>query len=63
MKMEQNDESEKAVPTPGALERFKAKLQELSERRNGVFRDILGNIERRKMEEVRRRMETREDGK
>lgn len=61
--MEQNDDIGEEVTSQGAFERFKAKLKELSDRRNTVFMDILDGIGKRKMDEVRQRMESQESDK
>ncbi len=60
--MKQNDDMGEVVPAQGAFGRFEAKIKELSDRRNGVFVDILGRIDKRKLDEVRQRMESSQEG-
>lgn len=58
--MGQNDDTREGFPGRGAFGKFKTRLKELSERRNGVFMDILARIDQRKMDEIRQKMEPQE---
>lgn len=57
----ENNIGEEMGSAKGALERFKAKIKELSERQNEVFTGIMKRINERKIAEVRKKLNESHD--